>query len=298
MLSRREFLRTGVLLSGGLALVVACAPQSAAPAAPAPAAAGNAASTPTRGGTLRVGLSVDVVTLDPHLSGSKFDRQVYHNLFDPLFILDEKLGIQPNLVESYQTPDPKTLTLKLRSGIKFHDGTDLNAEAVRFNFDRMANDPKSVRKGEVANIATTEVVDPLTLKVNLKQPDASLLATLTDRAGMMISPTALNKLGADLAHDATGAGTGPFQFVEWIPDDHVLLKRNDSYWSKDAGPYLEQIRYRPIPDDTVKLQSLQGNELDALDYLAPRNVATAKGDSNLVVIDVPSLAAFWYALNV
>lgn len=297
MLSRRRFLRTSVLFSGGLALVVACAPQAAAPSAPAPTAASGGASTPAKGGTLRVGLSVDVVTLDPHLSGSKFDRQVYHNLYDPLFTLDEKLAIQPNLVESYQAPDPKTLIFKVRSGVKFHDGTDFNAEAVRFNFDRMANDPKSVRKGEVANIASTEMVDPLTIKLNLKQPDSSLLATLTDRAGMMISPAALQKLGADLGHDATGAGTGPFQFVEWVPDDHLQLKRNDAYWNKTGGPYLDQLRYRPIPDDTVKLQSLQGNELDALDYLAPRNVATAKADSNLVVIDVPSLAAFWFVLN-
>ena len=80
-------------------------------------------------------------------------------------------------------------------------------------------------------------------------------------------------------------------------DDHLLLKRNDAYWNKNGGPYLDQIRYRPIPDDTVKLQSLQGGELDALDYLAPRNVPLAKADSNLVVIDVPSLAAFWYMLN-
>jgi peptide/nickel transport system substrate-binding protein len=246
---------------------------------------------------MRVGLGVDVTLLDPHLSGSKIDRQVYHNLYDPLLLLDDKLGIQPNLAESWQTPDPKTLILKLRQGVKFHDGTDFNAEAARINFDRMANDPKSVRKGEVANIATAEVVDPLTLKLNLKQPDASLLATLTDRAGMMISPTALNKLGADLQHDATGAGTGPFQHVEWVPDDHLLLKRNEAYWNKDGGPYFDQIRYRPIPDDTVKLQSLQGGEIDALDYLAPRNVSIAKGDANLVVIDVPSLAAFWYMLN-
>jgi peptide/nickel transport system substrate-binding protein len=296
------------LLSGGLALAAACAPAPSAPAsssaqsAPAttPASAGTtaqAAGAPQKGGTLRVGLSVDVATLDPHLSGSKFDRQVYHNLFDPLFILDEKLNIQPNLVESYQTPDPQSLVLKLRSGVKFHDGTDLNADAVRFNFDRMANDPKSVRKGEVANIGSTEVVDPLTLKINLKQPDSTLLATLTDRAGMMISPAVVEKLGADLGNNATGAGTGPYQFVEWVPDDHVLLKRNDSYWNTSVGPYLDQIRYRPIPDDTVKLQSLQNNEIDVLDYLAPRNVSIAKSDSSLVVIDVPSLAAFWFTLN-
>jgi peptide/nickel transport system substrate-binding protein len=305
MLTRRAFLRTSVLLSGGLALVAACAPGPPTPSAPASSSGGQvaAATTPInanaakKGGTLRVGLSVDVATLDPHLSGSKIDRQVYHNLYDPLLILDNKLGIQPNLAESFQTPDPKTLLLKFRSGVKFHDGTDFNAEAARVNFDRMANDPKSVRKGEVANIASTEVVDPLTLKINLKQPDSSLLATLTDRAGMMISPTALQKLGADLGHDATGAGTGAYQFVEWVPDDHVLLKRNDAYWNKDGGPYLDQIRYRPIPDDTVKLQSLQGNEIDALDYLAPRNVSIAKSDANLVVIDVPSLAAFWFMLN-
>jgi peptide/nickel transport system substrate-binding protein len=321
--SRRQFLRVSVLISGGLALGAACAPPAAAPAAPAATAApavvqkpattpatgattqpaadatqpAAAAGTPKKGGTMRVGLGVDVTLLDPHLSGSKIDRQVYHNFYDPLLRLDEKLGIQPNLAESWQTPDPKTLILKLRQGVKFHDGTDFNAEAARVNFDRMANDPKSVRKGEVANIASAEVVDPQTLKLNLKQPDASLLATLTDRAGMMISPTALQKLGADLQHDATGAGTGPFQFVEWVPDDHLLLKRNDAYWNKDGGPYFDQIRYRPIPDDTVKLQSLQGGELDALDYLAPRNVSVAKADPNLVVIDVPSLAAFWYMLN-
>jgi peptide/nickel transport system substrate-binding protein len=311
MLTRRQLLHTTALLSGGLALAAACAPAPSAPASSntssssAPAAATTpvantaapAAGAPQKGGTLRVGLSVDVATLDPHLSGSKFDRQVYHNLYDPLFILDEKLNIQPNLVESYQTPDPQTLVLKLRSGIKFHDGTDLNADAVRFNFDRMANDPKSVRKGEVANVGSTEVVDPLTLKINLKQPDSTLLATLTDRAGMMISPAVVEKLGADLANNATGAGTGPFQFVEWVPDDHVLLKRNDSYWTTSTGPYLDQIRYRPIPDDTVKLQSLQNNEIDVLDYLAPRNVSIARSDTNLVVIDVPSLAAFWFTLN-
>ncbi|MDQ6675270.1 MAG: ABC transporter substrate-binding protein [Chloroflexota bacterium] len=312
-LSRRQFLRVGqnVLILGGLAIGAACSAPAGAPAAssggqaPAaaekPSASGAATSTsagaPKPGGTLRMALGTDVTLLDPVMSGSKLDRQVYHNLYDPLLVLDDKLGIQPNLAESWQTPDPATLILKLRQGVKFHDGTEFNSEAARINFDRMANDPKSVRKGEVANIASTEAVDPLTLKINLKNPDSSLLATLTDRAGMMVSPAAIQKLGADLQHDATGAGTGPFQFIEWIPDDHVVLKRNDAYWNKSGGPYLDQIRYRPIPDDTVKLQSLQGGEIDALDYLAPRTVALAKADSNLATIDVPSLAAFWYMLN-
>src|SRR5262249_42014590 len=152
--------------------------------------------------------------------------------------------IKPNLAESWDTSDPKALVLKLRQGVKFHDGTDFNAAAAKFNFDRMANEPKSVRKGEVANVASAEVVDPYTLKLSLKQPDSSRLATLADRAGMMISPAAIQKYGPDLERNITGAGTGPFQFVEWVKDDHLLAKRNDAYWGKDGGPYLDQIRYR------------------------------------------------------
>src|SRR5438034_6280009 len=127
-------------------------------------------------------------TMDPHLSGSKVDRQVYHNIYEPLVTLDTKLGIRPGLAESWSQPDPKTLVFKLRRGVKFHDGTDFTAEAAKFNFDRMKTEPKSIRKGEVANIESVDVVDPFTIKINLKKPDASLLATLTDRAGMMVSP--------------------------------------------------------------------------------------------------------------
>src|SRR5205085_4848638 len=147
---------------------------SLAPAAPAWAQA------PRKGGTLRVGFYIEAATMDPHLSGSKIDRQIYHNVYEPLVTLDIKLGIKPGLAESWQSPDPKTLIFKLRQGVKFHDGTDFNAEAAKFNFDRMASEPKSVRKGEIANVEAAQVVDPYTLKLNLKKPDAALLATLTD----------------------------------------------------------------------------------------------------------------------
>ena len=122
-------------------------------------------------------------------------------------MLDDKLQVQPNLAESWQNPDPKTLVLKLRQGVKFHDGTDFNAEAVKVNFERMASDPKSVRKGEVANIGSADVVDALTVRLNLKQPDATLLASMSDRAGMMLSPTAMQKLGPDLERNPSGAGS-------------------------------------------------------------------------------------------
>ena len=256
-----------------------------------------AADPPKKGGTLRVGFYIEAVTMDPHLSGSKVDRQVYHNIYEPLLTLDTKLNIKPGLAESWTQPDPKTLVFKLRRGVKFHDGTDFNAESAKLNFNRMKTEAKSLRKGEVANIDSVDVVDATTIKVNLKKPDASLLATLTDRAGMMISPKVIQERGSSLERDAKGAGTGPFEFVEWVKDSHLVIKRNESYWNKQGGPYLDRVRYRPIPDDVVKLQSLQGGEIDVMDYVLPRDVAPMKADKRLVVVDVPSLADFGYQLN-
>jgi peptide/nickel transport system substrate-binding protein len=256
-----------------------------------------AAETPKKGGTLRVGFYIEAVTMDPHLSGSKVDRQVYHNIYEPLLTLDTKLGIKPGLAESWTQPDSKTLVFKLRRGVKFHDGTAFDAEAAKFNFNRMKTEPKSIRKGEVANIDSVDVVDTHTIRINLKRPDASLLATLTDRAGMMISPKVIGERGAGLERDAKGAGTGPFEFVEWVKDSHLVIKRHEGYWNKEGGPYLERVRYRPIPDDVVKLQSLQGGEIDVMDYVLPRDVAPMKADKRLVVVDVPSLADFGYQLN-
>ena len=96
-----------------------------------------AANTPRKGGTLRVGFYIEAATMDPHLSGSKVDRQVYHNIYEPLLTLDTRLDVKPGLAESWTQADPRTLVLKLRRGVKFHDGTACDAEAARFNFTRM-----------------------------------------------------------------------------------------------------------------------------------------------------------------
>src|SRR5437899_2782559 len=126
-----------------------CAAASGAPLASLDARSVLAADPPKRGGTLRVGFYIEAATMDPHFSGSKIDRQVYHNIYEPLVTLDVKLGIKPGLAESWQQPDPKTLILRLRRGVKFHDGTDFNAEAARSTSNRMKTDPKTVLTGEI-----------------------------------------------------------------------------------------------------------------------------------------------------
>src|SRR5258705_1848119 len=149
-ISRRGFLHLA-LASGALAPAALLAERGAAP--------GGAQETPKKGGTLGVGFYIEAATMDPHLSGSKIDRQVYHNIYEPLVVLDANLGIKPGLAESWQQPDARTLVFRLRRGVKFYDGTDFNADAVEFNLNRMNTQPQSVRKGEVASVDTVEVVD-------------------------------------------------------------------------------------------------------------------------------------------
>ena len=249
--SRRAFLRMCAIASGTPLVTVGLRGTPVARAQQSPGPGGD---TPKKGGTLRVGFYIEAATMDPHLSGSKIDRQIYHNVYEPLVTLDVKLGIRPGLAESWQQPDNKTVIFKLRRGVKFHDGTDFNAEAARFNFNRMKTEPKSVRKGEVASIDSVDVVDPYTIRINLKRPDAALLATLTDRAGMMISPKVIQERGSELERNAKGAGTGPFQFAEWIKDDHILLKRNeaigDGLEGNDSSFLSDQVR----KDDCVRTE--------------------------------------------
>src|SRR6186713_840163 len=165
--SRRDFLSLCTLASGGLVQVAVLGARPAWAQQPAGKAVSEA---PKKGGTLRVGFYIEAATMDPHLSGSKVDRQVYHNIYEPLVTLDNKLGLRPGLAESWQQPDPKTLVFKLRQGVKFHDGTDFNAEAAKFNFNRMKTEAKSVRKNELANVESVDVVDAYTIRLNLRRP--------------------------------------------------------------------------------------------------------------------------------
>lgn len=276
------------------------APSVAAPATAAPTTAAPASPSVTRGGTLRVGLNADLTTMDPHQSTAAVDRQVYQSIYNPLFRLDKDLTIKPELAEKYEFTDPTTLVLTLKKGIKFHDGTDFNAQAVKVNFDRML-DPatKSPRASEIASVKEVTVVDDSTVKLTLKNPDAALLAQLTDRAGMIISPAAIQKFGADLARNPVG--TGPFQFVDWVKSDHLSVKKFDGYWEKGADgqplPYLDAVTYKPVTDGTVRLTSLKTGTLDIIDQIAAKDSPALRQQKDLVFDEVPGLGYQGLSLN-
>src|SRR6185369_3775656 len=216
---------------------------------------------------LRIGLAEDPDVLDPTLARTFVGRIVFSALCDKLFDLDEKLNVVPMLAASYQwSADNKALTLKLRPGVTFHDGEKLDAAAVKYSLERHKNMAGSNRRGELAPMASVDVVDPLTVRLNLTAPFAPLLAVLTDRAGMIVSPKAAAVAGEKFgAHPVC---SGPFKFVERVAQDRITLERFPGYWNK-GQIHFDKIAYLPIVDATVRLANLRAGQLDLIERMAP-----------------------------
>ncbi len=231
--------------------------------------------------TLRIGLAEDPDILDPTLARTFVGRIVFASLCDKLLDLDEKLNIVPQLATSYEwSADNKALTLKLRSGVTFHDGEKFDAAAAKFNLERHKNMQGSSRRGELAVVSSIETPDSMTVKINLTAPFAPLLAVLTDRAGMMVSPKAAEAAGEKFG--AKPVCSGPFRFSERIAQDRIVLERFPNYWNK-GQIHFERIVYLPIVDATVRLANLRSGQLDFIERLAPSDVAGLKSDSRFKI---------------
>ncbi|MEK6244877.1 MAG: ABC transporter substrate-binding protein [Pseudomonadota bacterium] len=249
-----------------------------------------------QGQTLRIGLAEDPDILDPTLARTFVGRIVFSALCDKLFDLDEKLNIVPMLATAHEwSADNKALTLKLRSGVTFHDGETFDAAAVKFNLERHKNMPGSNRRGELATVASVDVVDTQTVRINLTAPFAPLLAVLTDRSGMMVSPKA-----AAAASDKFGAHpvcSGPFKFVERVAQDRIVLERHADYWNK-GQIHFQRITYLPIVDATVRLANLRSGQLDFIERLAPSDVPGLKGDARFKIAKIVEIGYQGITINV
>lgn len=246
--------------------------------------------------TVTVGLDADPPNLDPVFSSALVDRQVLNQIYDKLLDIDQDLKIVPMLATSWSVGNNGTVyTFKLRQGVKFHDGTDFDAEAVKFNLDRALTAEGSRRKGELAPVKEVQVVDKYTVRVVLKDAFSPFLYVLTDRAGMMVSPAAAKRYGQDLANNPVG--TGPFRFVERKRQDRIVLQRNEGYW-KRGYPKIDELIYRPFPDDDVRLANLLSGAVTVITPVAPKDLARVRGDANLNLFAFPSLGFQGVWLNV
>jgi peptide/nickel transport system substrate-binding protein len=245
--------------------------------------------------TLRIALREDADLLDPTLARTYVGRIVFAGLCDKLFDIDEKLQIVPQLATGYEWADPKTLLIHLRSGVLFQDGEKLDAAAVKYSLDRDLTLPGSFRRSEVSAIDHVDVVDPETVRVVLKTPSGAFLAQLTDRAGMIVPPNAVAQEGKDFAlHPVC---TGPFRFVERVPQDHVTLERFPQYWDNQKI-HFDKVIYQVIVDSSARLANLKAGAVDLAEYIVPTDAAAVKADPKLRLVVSDSLGYFGITNNV
>jgi peptide/nickel transport system substrate-binding protein len=247
-------------------------------------------------GVLRIGLNDDPDALDPTISRAYTGRLVFAALCDKLFDVTPDLKIVPQLATGYEwAADHKSVTIKLRPNVRFHDGEPFNAEAVRFNIERHITTPGSFRKPEIGEITKVDVVNDLTVKLSLDQPLTPLIAAFTDRAGMMVSPKAAKELGDKFGTKPVCAG--PYRFVERVAQGKITLERFANYWDK-ANIHVDRVEFVPILDSTARLASLRSGDLTMIERVSPTDLPQLRADSRLKVSGIPELGYQVIRLNI
>ncbi len=246
--------------------------------------------------TLRIGLAEDPDILDPTMGRTYVGRIVFASFCDKLFDIDDKLNIVPQLALSHETSaDGKEMTIRLRPGVKFHDGEPFDAEAAKFSIERHMNFPGSFRKPELATVDHVDVVDPLTIKLVLKTPFSPLIAQLTDRAGMMVSPKAAKEAGDKFGLKPVCAG--PYKFVERVQQDRIVGEKFADYWNKD-NVFIDRVVYLPIVDATVRLANLKSGGLDLIERVLATDIKDVRSDSRLKLSTALELGYFGITINI
>ena len=237
---------------------------------------GSAAMAET---TLRIGLAEDPDVLDPTLARTYVGRIVFASLCDKLFDIDEKLNIVPQLALSHElSGDGKTVTIKLRTGVKFHDGEVMDASAVKASLERHMTMQGSFRRPELAAVDKVEVADAATVRLLLKNPFSPLIAQLADRAGMIMSPKAVQEVADKFGLKPVCAG--PFKFVERVQQDRIVLEKFADYWNA-ANVHIDRIIFRPIVESTVRLANLKSGSLDLIERALATDLKEIKADPKL-----------------
>jgi glutathione transport system substrate-binding protein len=236
-------------------------------------------------------------TTDPYDANDTLSQAMAKSFYQGLYGFDKDMKMIPVLAESYDvSKDGLVYTVKLKKGIKFHDGTDFKADAVKVNFDRVTNpDNKLKRYGLYSNIAKTEVVDDYTARITLKTPFSAFINNLAHPSGVMISPAALKQYGSkDIAFHPVG--TGPFKFVEWKATDYLKVAKNENYWKKGL-PKVDSITWKPVIDSNTRGAVMQTGEAQ-FTYPVPYELAdTLKAKPELEVEAAPSIVLRYLSMN-
>ena len=249
------------------------------------------------GGTLTIALESDPDALDPTLARTFVGRIVFLHMCEKLYDLNSKLQIVPQLASALPqvSKDKLTYTIKLRTGIKFNDGTAFNAAAVKTSLERHLSLKGSVRASEISPISSVATSGASTVVLHLKQPFSPLTAQLADRAGMIMSPKAIADLGDRFATNPVCVGA--FKFASRVAGDHITLTKSNDYYGK-SKVHLNQIVFKILTDPNARTQNLRSGDIQVLDRIQSTDVPTLKKDKNQTVIRTPTIGYQGITLNI
>lgn len=242
---------------------------------------------------LRIGLQDDIDILDPARSRAFVNRIVFTSFCDSLIDLDENMNFVPRLATDWTWGDDNmSLTLTLREDAVFHDGTKVDAEAVKYNLERYKTLEGSLRASEIASVDSIEVTGPYSLKLNMGQADATLVSQLSGWAGMIISPSA-----AETGNFAQQPScSGPYKFVERVQNDRIVFEKFGDYWNADEY-HFDRLYFMPVPDSTVRLANLRAGGLDIIERTAPSDFAAIEDDANTKLVTTAGLGYQGFMIN-
>ena len=277
----RRRMRWGV----GFSALVLVASACAAPATPTGAT--PSASGPIKGGRLVVAVREEPPNLDPHRLGTVVARFLTENTHDKLIRIDDNGVAQPSLATAWRQDDATTWTFTLRQGVKFHDGTTFNAQAVKFNFDRVLDaNNKLPQASALTFLASTEVIDENTVRFKTKQPYGSMLQSIGYQGADIGSPAGFQKFGLDNS-GRNPVGTGPWIFKEWVAGDHLTYLANDAYWG--GRPYLDELVWKFVTDEQARAAALQAGDVQYVDSINSNAIEAVRAVAGLEVQNVPVL---------
>jgi peptide/nickel transport system substrate-binding protein len=259
--------------------------------------AGCGAGTASGPGTLTFALSEDPDELDPTISSTFVSRMVFAQMCEKLYDVDNRLHLVPQLASSLPrvSQDGRTVTIPLRRGVRFNDGTPFDAAAVKTSLDRHRTLKESSRAGELAPVAGVDVVDPLTVRLHLKARFSPLTSLLADRSGMIMSPRALKRLGAKFG--TAPVCVGPFRFRDRVAGDRIVLDRSPDYYDA-AGVKLDRVVFRIITEGSVRASNLRSGDVDAAERLDPVDVVSIEGDPSIRLQKTPEIGYRGLTINV